>query len=214
MTFNIVGRRSSHFTRLALIYAETLQIAYEFVPVFDMTALDATSYASNPALKLPILQRGDATLFGAGNICRALAEAAPAHRPALIWPEQLQDDLSRNAQELVWHCMAAQVQLVMGTVVGKLPIENVYFAKTKAGLENSLAWLDRRLQQTLRVLPQPRELSLLEASLFCLIEHVAWRGTLATDCYSSLTAFAQDFSTRPAAARTGYRFDVAPNAVR
>jgi hypothetical protein len=26
-----------------------------------------------------------------------------------VWPEDLRDDLSRNAQELVWHAMGAQV---------------------------------------------------------------------------------------------------------
>ena len=136
-TMQIVGRSSSHFTRLPRLFAEELSIAYELVVVYDMTALGPEAYGDNPALKLPLLKRNGSVLFGAQNICRALAEMSE-RKLAIVWPEDLRDDLSRNAQELVWHCMQAQVQLVMGTMVGKLPADNVYFSKARAGMENSL----------------------------------------------------------------------------
>jgi glutathione S-transferase len=205
----IVGRRSSLFTRLPLIFAEELGVAYELVPIYDMTELGPEVYAGNPALKLPILRNGGSVLFGALNICRAIAERS--NRPARIaWPEQLHDDISRNAQELVWHCMAAQVQLVLGTLIGKLPADNIYFEKARTGLVGSLDWLDLNLCQVLRALPRERSLSVFEVSLFCLIEHLAFRPTVPVKADSALSHFVHEFSTRPSARLTAYKFDVPP----
>jgi glutathione S-transferase len=203
----IVGRRGSHFTRMVLMFAEELDVPYELEPIYDMTALGADAYANNPALKLPILRRSGGVLFGAQNICRAIAEAADA-RSRIVWPEDLRDDLSRNAQELVWHSMAAQVQLIIGTVIGKLPADNVFFAKTRAGIEGSLEWLDRHLADVLARLPVERRLSVFEVSLFCLIQHLEWRATVAVDQRASLVEFARAFSSKPSALRTVYAFDV------
>jgi glutathione S-transferase len=203
----IVGRRSSLFTRMALIVAEELDVAYELVPVYDMTALDLDTYASNPALKLPILRRHGQVLFGTQNICRALAESAGA-MSAIVWPEELRDDVSRNAQELVWHCMATQVQLIVGTVIGKLPADNVFFSKARTGMEGSLRWLDAHLTSALAKLPARRRLSIFEVSSFCLIEHLTWRGTMVLDQYPSLVDFARTYAAKPSAQSTQYAFDV------
>jgi glutathione S-transferase len=205
----IVGRSSSHFTRFPRIFAEELAVTYELVVVHDMTALGPEMYASNPALKQPILHRNGGTLFGAQNICRALAEMS--EKPtAIVWPENLRDDLSRNAQELVWHCMNAQVQLVMGTIVSKLPADNLYFVKARAGVENSLKWVDAHLSDVLRALPASCDLSTFEASLFCLVEHLAFRQTMSVEPYRELASFVADFGERPSAQRTSYRLDPPP----
>lgn len=205
----LIGRSSSHFTRLPRMLAEELGIAHEFVPIYDMTALDASNYADNPALKLPILRSSAGVLFGAQNICRALAESAGRSRD-VVWPEDLQDHLSRNAQELVWHCMGAQVQLVFGLAVAKLPEDNVYFAKARTGLRNALEWLDRHLHEALDALPPSRRLSLFELSLFCTVEHVQFRSTVAMDPYSALRRFALEYAERSSAQRTVYRLDLPP----
>jgi glutathione S-transferase len=205
----IVGRSSSLFTRMPLIFAAELAVPYDLVPIHDMTELGPEVYAGNPALKLPILRTADAVLFGTQNICRAIAERA-GKRVKIVWPEELRDDLSRNAQELVWHCMATQVQLIMGTVVGKLPADNVYFAKARTGLENSLRWLDANLAAALSALPTPRDLSVFEVSLFCLIDHLAFRATVPVEPYPSLLSFTKEFAKKPSAQRTVYRFDTPP----
>jgi Glutathione S-transferase, N-terminal domain len=210
----LVGRRSSLFTRVALVFAEQLAVPCEFVPVLDMTLLSAETYAGNPALKLPVLRMGSDVLFGAQNICREFADraeerATPAKPARIVWPEELRLDVSRNSQELVWHAMAAQVQLVMGTIVGDLPADDVHFLKTRAGLEGSLRWLDEQVEDALRVLPEPRDLSLFEVTLFCLVEHLEFRPTVAMQTYGSLLDFARQFARRPAAQRTAYAFDVA-----
>lgn len=202
----IVGRSSSLFTRIPLIFAEELAVPYVLEPIYDMTALGPEVYAGNPALKLPILRRnGSAVLFGAQNICRAVVERATLAK-RIVWPEDLRDDLSRNAQELVWHCASTQVQLVMGTVINRLPAENPFFAKARGCFENSLRWLDANLAAALGLLP-PRDLSLFEVSLFCLIEHVQFRPTLPLDSLTALTDFATRFASRPSAQRTAYRYD-------
>lgn len=207
----LVGRRSSVFTRLPLLFAEQLGVTYGFLPIRDMTEVVPAVYAGNPALKLPILRLGGEVVFGAQNICRVITERAAAAgnqaTAGIVWPEALRDPLSRNAQELVWHCMAAQVQLVMGTVLGKLPADNMFFVKARAGLEASLAWLDANLTQALARLPAPRELSLFEASLFCLVEHLAFRPTVPMSACAELAAFSAEFGQREAARSTAYRFD-------
>ena len=74
----LVGRHSSLYTRMPLMFADELAVPLEFVPVPDMTRTDVASYAGNPALKLPILKLQGAELYGALNICRAIAAAGSA----------------------------------------------------------------------------------------------------------------------------------------
>jgi glutathione S-transferase len=207
----IVGRRSSHFTRLARLFAEELGVAYALVPIYDMTMHDPEIYANNPALKLPILRTHDAVLFGTENICRAIAEHAESSAQ-IVWPEQLHDPLSRNAQELVWHGMTAQVQIVFGTLIAKLPSDNLYFNKARAGFEGALTWLDAHWVDVSRALPASRKLSLIEASLFCLIDHLHFRKTVQVEQYTALESFAREFAARFSAQRTTYQFDVPPSA--
>jgi hypothetical protein len=52
--------------------------------------------------------------------------------------------------------------------------------------------------------------SLLEASLFCLVEHLRFRNTLDLAPYPNLVAFAQKFGERKSANATPYVFDVPP----
>ena len=201
----LVGRRSSVFTRMPLLFAAELDVAVEVVPIPDMMQLGPEAYAGNPALKLPILRRGDEVLFGAQNICRAIAEASASPR-RITWPEALTDTLSRNAQELVWHVMAAQVQVVMGTVVNQLPADNGYFVKARAGMRGSLEWLEANLARCLAALPAA-DLSLFEVSLFCLPEHLVFRPTLSLEPYPRLRQFVAQWGARESARRTAYRFD-------
>lgn len=206
---HIVGRRSSHFTRLTRIFAEELGVAYEIVPIYDMTECDPAVYANNPALKLPILRAEDGVVFGAENICRALADRASAP-VKIVWPEQLRNNVSRNAQELVWLCMTAQVQIVFGTIISKLPADNLYFEKARLGFEGALAWLDANIAEALELMPADRQLSLFEASLFCMLEHLRFRPTLPVEKYTALQSFARAFAQRPSAQSTPYQFDVRP----
>lgn len=208
-SLQIVGRRSSHFTRLTRIFAEELGLSYEIVPIYDMTAQDTAIYANNPALKLPILRVGEEVVFGTENICRAIADRAQ-ESVAVVWPEQLRSNVSRNAQELVWHCMTSQVQIVFGTAIAKLPAENLYFEKARLGFVGALGWLDAHVLEALNALPASRQLSLFEVSLFCMIEHLHFRKTLPVEQYSNIEAFRKDFAMRPSAQRTAYQFDVPP----
>lgn len=207
-TLHIVGRSSSHFTRMPLIFAHELHVPFEFEPIYDMTQIGQEMYANNPALKLPILRRGDSVVFGAQNICRVIAETAPgsAH---IVWPEDLHDDLSRNAQELVSHCMSAQVQFAFGIAINKLPADNLYFVKARAGMEGALGWLDANVSNAMGRIP-PHDLSFFEVSLFCLVEHLRFRTTVELQPYGALLRFADEFGRRPSAQQTPYRFDVPP----
>lgn len=207
----IVGRSSSHFTRVARIFAHELGVPFELVPVHDMTRDDPATYGDNPALKLPTLRLGDERVFGTENICRTLAELSGSAK-RVVWPEDARALVARSAQELAWHGMAAQVQLVFGTMVAKLPAENVYFAKGHEGFVGALRWLDEHLEEAIAGLPAPRDLSLFEVVLFCLVEHIAFRATMPLDACPSLVRFARAFAARPSAELTAYRFDPAPSS--
>lgn len=206
-TVEIIGRPGSLYARVAFIFAEHLGVPWRLHLVDDLTVQDAAVYGGNPAMKIPVLRDGDQIVFGAENICRTLAARAAAHRQVtrLVWTEDLPDVLSRNAQELTWHCMAAQVQLVMGTVMSGLPADDVFFTKTRLGMESSLAWLDHHVDAVTTGLPQQRELSLLEVTLFCLVEHLSFRRTVPVEPYARLAAFAGRFGTLEAARVTPFR---------
>jgi hypothetical protein len=71
---------------------------------------------------------------------------------------------------------------------------NVYLAKARADLEGSLQWLGLHLHDALGALPPERDLSLSEVSLFCLYDHLTFRGTIGVGQYASLARFASEFA--------------------
>lgn len=209
-SLRLTGRSTSHFTRVVRMLAHELAVPIELDVLHDLMSLDAAAYGDNPALKIPTLHIGDASLFGTENICRELAElAGRANDPRVVLPHQVRSILAQNAQELVWHAMAVQVQLVIGVRVAKLPAENVFFAKAAAGMKGALAWLDERLDRVLAELPSPRDVSVFELSLFCLVEHMIFRPTLPLDSFPRLRRFAETFAARDSAQRTPFRVDPA-----
>lgn len=207
----IVGRSSSHFTRVAQMFAIELSVPFELVPIYELGAMDSSLFGGNPALKMPALRRGESVLFGTENICRALAEMSSCGK-RVVWPEELRHDVARNAQEMVWHAKAAQVQLIVGTRLAKLPADNPYFVKGRKGFVGALEYLEQHLATVLSMLPSPRDLSLFEVTLFCLVEHLQFREMVPIEPYSSLAGFAKEFGARPSARSTPYRVDVPPAA--
>lgn len=207
----LTGRSSSHFTRVAAIFAHELNIPFELEVVHDLVSRDAATFGGNPMLKVPTLHVGTSHVFGTENICRALVEhAGRSGDPRIVLADRITDAVVRSAQELVWSGMAAQVQLRMGIAVAKLPADNVFFVKAAAGLTGALSWLEERLDDVRGRLPSPRDLSLLEVTLFCLVEHIAFRPTVPLEPFPELREFAARFGERPAAARTPFRFDPDP----
>ncbi|AND68863.1 hypothetical protein ATSB10_14090 [Dyella thiooxydans] len=204
----LIGRSSSHFTRVVRIVAAELGVDLAFQPVYDLGSRDSADYGGNPAMKLPVLRLGSETVFGTENICRTLAERFPGE-VRILWTEQLPGPAARNAQEMVWHAMAAQVQLVFGTQAAGLPADNLYFVKAAEGMAQVLAWLDAHVDEVLAGLP-PRQLSLLEITLFCLLEHLDFRPTVPLLPYVSLASHVQRLGQRFSARHTAYHFDRPP----
>ena len=205
----LTGRSASHFTRVARMIAHELAVPVEFEVIHDLMGLDPAPYGGHPALKLPTLHVAGAPVFGTDHICRTLAAlAGRATDPRVVLGSD--DALVRNAQELVWHAMAAQVQLVVGVQIAKLPADNPFFAKAAAGLRGALAWLEAHHDELDAALPTPRDVSLYEVTLFCLLEHLAFRPTVALDDLPRLRAFAAAYATRPSAIATRFQFDPKP----
>jgi glutathione S-transferase len=200
----IVGRPSSHFTRVARLFAEELGLDYDFELVRDLMSCDSSDYAGNPALRLPVLKTREAAWFGALNICRELARRSE-RRLRVVWPEHLEEPLLANAQELTLQGMATEVGLIMGALGGTAET-NPHAVKLRTSLTNTLWWLDAALPEVLVSLPAERDLSFLEVSLFCFVEHLAFREVLPIDGYKHLVEHCAVFRARPSAAKTPYRF--------
>ena len=205
-TCTLHGRSSSHYVRTVRILAHELGVPLQFTPVYDMTGLSPGSYAGHPAMKVPCLHVGGEPVFGTENICRTLARLS-GRAAQVTWPEQLADITCGNAQELVWHCMAAQVQIVFGTVFAQLPADNLYFTKARAGFEGALAWLDAHVPHVLAELPPARTLSLFEVTLYCLVDHLAFRPSVPVAGYPALLRFKEGWSVRASAQATPYLLD-------
>jgi glutathione S-transferase len=205
----IVGRSGSHFTRVTRMFARELGVAHGFLPIMDLLSLDAATYAGNPALKLPILEGPGGTRFGALPICRELARHA-ASQPRIVWPEDQLDALSCNALELTLQGMATEVVLIMQKAAGGNPDSNPRHAmKLRASLERSVDWLDANVDAALAALPERRDLSFLEVSLFCFASHLPWREVLSLDAHENLRRFCAEFGKRASAIETPYRVDAA-----
>jgi glutathione S-transferase len=200
----ITGRSSSHFTRMARIFAAELGVEYSLKVLRDVMSSNPEDYDGNPALKIPSLRTSRGVWFGSLNVCRELWRQS-SRKPRVVWPEDLDAPLLANAQELVLHCMASEVLLVMDKVAGG--DGNAYQAKLRTGLLNSLAWLEENVGAALAALPPQRDLSFLEVSLYCLVTHLEFREVLPTASYVALNRFCQQFAQRASARETPYRFD-------
>lgn len=205
----IIGRSSSHFTRVARVFAHAYQVAHDLCPAHDLFSQNAGHYGENPALKLPVLVTSEGPWFGALAICRALARLA--QRPLrTVWPEQLNDRVASNAQELVLQGMATEVALIMRGAAASdaTPFDH----KARASLMRSLAWLDAQLPTARRTLDPARDLSFLEVSAYCFVTHLDFRQVVDVSGYLNLQAFCREYGAAPAARATAYRFDDPPEA--
>lgn len=214
----LFGRSSSHFTRVARIVAAELGVAYTFRVVPNLLSTDPSDYGGNPALRLPVLHTAQGQWFGALNICRALERTASSSGASgharLIWPEELAQPLTANAQELTLQAMASEVALIMARVA-KADEAASNLAKQRESLERMLEWLDARVGEVLAALPSAgsaaagasRPVSFLEVTLFCLVQHLEFRDILPTAPYRALAEFCSGFAQRASAQQTPFRFD-------
>jgi hypothetical protein len=199
----IVGRSSSHFTRVVRIFAEEAAVPHEFQVVPSLVSQDAGSYGGNPGLRLPNLLTGEGPVFGSLGSCRALGALAP-ERPLMVWPEAAPSALATNALELTLQAMSTEVTLIMLSVTGSEP--SAYADKLRSALSGMMGWLDAHIVDALAALPE-RQLSYLELTLFCLIDHLEFRQVVPLAGHDHLIHFRNSFSERPSALATVYRFD-------
>jgi glutathione S-transferase len=200
----IVGRSSSHYSRILKIYDHELGVACAFEPVFDIKSTDERLFGDNPLLRVPSLRTPEGTWFGSLNACRELARRSASDTP-LVWPEDLSQPLCANAQEITTDAMSTGVVIVMGRSYGcadDLPLQTKPFAR----LHGAVAWLEANLDAALAMLPEGR-LNFLEVSAYCLLTHLEFRELMRLDGYPKLRAFCARFGARPSAQATTYHFD-------
>lgn len=201
----IIGRSSSHFTRITRIFAAEAGVEYSLQVVRDLMSSDPGDYGGNPALKLPALRTSRGVWFGALNVCRELWRQS-SRKLRMVWPEDLDQPLTANAQELVVQAMATEVSLVLSRISG-VGEGNAHQDKMRKSLVNTMAWLEENARRALDALPADRDLSYLEVTLFCLVTHLEFRDVLPTSGYAELKSFCQRFGERASAVETTFRFD-------
>lgn len=202
----LVGRSTSHFTRVTRIFAAEAGIPLAFQVVPDLRLSEATAYAGNPALKIPILRAPQGEWFGSLPICRELWRRAP-HKPHIVWPENLEDPLLANAQELVLDAMSTEVTLLMSRLFGENHENSPHVLKLRRSLQNSVEWLERHTAEALARLPPTRDASYLELTLYCLVRHLPFREVMSVEPYPELNQFCAHFETRQSVRDTTYRVD-------
>jgi glutathione S-transferase len=200
----LIGRSSSHFTRVTRIFALELGLEPALRVVPNLASASASDYGGNPALRIPALVAPSGTWFGALNVCRELVRQARSEL-RVIWPEALDRPLLANVQELTVQAMSTGVSLIMGSLDGaELP--EAHREKLSTSLRGSLTWLDQNVDAALDQLP-PRDLSFLEVTLFCLLTHLEFRPLLPVREYTRLQQFCARFAQRESARATPFRFD-------
>lgn len=222
----ILGRSSSHYTRMVRLLAHALGVDCTLRPIHDLMSEDPATFAGNPALKLPALRvvhavgaaddaaaseapaQIEAVYWGSANACRQLARAVEGGEARVFWPEQAHSALLANAHEVLAHAMAAQVEVVFHEVVSQRAADAAS-RKRRRSLELCLAWLDARLDAIHAELPEGR-IALFDLGLFCLLEHLPFRNPMDLSGLPRLTAFAAEFGARPEARATPYMFDPRP----
>ncbi len=199
----LIGRSSSHFTRVARIFAAELAVEHAFRPLSDLMSVDPADYGGNPALKIPVLVDERGPLFGTENICRELARRSSVSGRVVLRGDT-DDRLVLDAEELTLHLMAANVTLIVAKL-GEAPEP----PKVRASVARVLARLDEDLERVLARLPADRTLSFLEAALFAAVTHFPFRAVtgITVAPYESLGAFVSRFGARESARATEYRFD-------
>lgn len=201
---SLIGRQSSHYTRMVRITAHELGIGLPLAPVFDLLSQDPAAFGGNPALKLPVLRDGSEAVFGSLAACRHLHRLAG--RPdAWRFPEHADSPLLLNAHELLAHAMATQVEVVFHEQVAQRP-PDAPSLKRRASLLNCLGWLDAHGEAVVGALGPPQH-SLFGIGLFCLLEHIPFRNPLDLSGLRWLEDYTRRFAERESARATPYRFD-------
>ena len=203
-TVYLHGRSSSHFTRVVRIFALELGVPHDFRPVLDLTTVDSSAYAANPALKVPVLVDEQGSLFGAENICRALLRRSGKTATSVIMRGDVPDRAVANAEELTLHVMSCGVSLIMAKAT-----DSAAPPKVTPSMQNSLLYLDETLDTTLLALPPSRLLSFFEVTLFCVVTHLKFREIFDASGFHRLQDFCLSFAERDSAKATLYRFDAA-----
>lgn len=199
----LVGRSSSHFTRVTRMFALELGVPHAFQPVLDLTTLDAAAYANNPALKIPILVDDRGALFGTENICREIVRRS-ARGAEVVLRGDVADRVVANAEELTLHVMTAEVGLIMAKMAGDPSLAP---PKVSRSIESCLRHLDGTLDAVLAAMPPARALSFVEVALFCVVTHLPFREVMDVTPWSRLADFCRRFGERDSARATTYRFD-------
>ena len=79
--------------------------------------------------------------------------------------------------------------------------------KALRSIENSLQFLEEKVDGVLAAMPPARALSFLEVALYCVVTHLPFREVMSVTPFVRLGDFCARFGARASARETAYRFD-------
>jgi hypothetical protein len=141
----IIGRSSSHFTRVTRIFAAEMGIDYSFRVVRDLMSSDPADYGGNPALRIPTLHTSRGVWFGALTVCRELWRQSSL-QPRVVWPEDLDVPVLARVNG---HALGGGMEMVLGCDI-VIAAENASFGLPeprvgRLALDGGIAILPRRI---------------------------------------------------------------------
>ncbi len=198
----IVGRSSSHFTRLTRIFAAELGVPYSFRVVKDLLDRELATYGGNPALRIPVLMLDGQNYFGSLNICRRFSEMSP--HVSIEWPEDLAQVEDRNACEVVLQAMSTGVSQIMASR-GGVERTSPYCVKLQESLDGSLRWLESYVGR--RSADSRFDVRYLDMALLCLVSHLVFKDSIDLTKLPEIRAFVGSASSRQSVKETAYCYD-------
>jgi glutathione S-transferase len=201
----LVGRSSSHFTRITRIFAHELEVQHDFEIVYDITSKSSRNFGDNPTLRVPSLRTPGGTWFGSLPICREFGRRSRHHGRRIVFPEHSTNACASNAQEIITDVMGAEITIVMSRLA-RVPSDSPLLQKSAARIAASVDWLERELPRALESMPSGA-LSFLEVSAYCLFTHLGFREVMSIDDRPNLVAFMKRFGERASAISTSYLLD-------
>lgn len=157
----------SHFSRKVRLLLDAWGALVEFVDVGNVG--DATAFADNPLMKVPVLLDGDTQVFDSDHIAAYLVRKLD---PADRFGVTTLDVSSLNARAVMNGIMAAEVELLLAQRSGIETAELPRFAKLERSMAAGLNWLESHAD----VFPQAP--SYLGFHLVALWDHLLLYGRL------------------------------------
>lgn len=160
----------SHFSRKVRIVADFYNLDLEYIDVGAVTQIGADNFAGNPLMGVPVLQDDEGIILDSDYIISYLVNR---YDPSDQLGFHTKSRLDLNIRAVLNGLMSNHVKLVIGKRTG-LPTESaLYFQKAKQSIEESLRWLERKIN-----FDSDKKISFQEIHFISAVSHIKYFETI------------------------------------